>query len=151
MTIHIREQTAIHSPQRSDQTQRHSILHFHHTPGRLRVRLSNLVRNGAAAAPLARELLAVRGVKSALVNPSTGSLLVLYERDYFDLEVFWIALQRRGYVDSSAIRALCNAAGGTDSLARLDFTKALVRALAGVAVDHCLGPVAGTLVGLLLA
>ncbi len=151
MTIHIREETALHGPQR-DQIQRQSaVLHFHHTPGRLRVRLSNLVRNSAAAAPLARELLAVRGVKSPLVHPSTGSLLVSYDRDGFDLEVFWIALQRLGYVSPSALGTLCNAAGSTDPLALSDLTKALAKALAGVALDRCLGSSAGMLIGLLLA
>lgn len=54
--------------------------YVHHIPGRLRFRTAALKKNPRAAEEVVGRLTALPGVRSAEVNPLTGSVTVLYDR-----------------------------------------------------------------------
>lgn len=75
------------------------VLYLHHVPGRLRVRLALLRRNGPAVIALRARLLALEGVTSVSINPVTGSIIIYYDRQRFAPQTFWMALRHLGFLD----------------------------------------------------
>jgi hypothetical protein len=127
------------------------VLHCHHVPGRLRVCLVALKRNAAAAAALEAELLAIDGVNSASVTLATGSVIVHYERDRFDLDLFWTTLQRLGHVERGPRYAHSHGkTGGGAAEATAAVAQLVMETLLGVAVEQWLGRSAGALIRLLV-
>ncbi|MBO0734388.1 MAG: hypothetical protein J2P49_08770 [Methylocapsa sp.] len=124
------------------------ILHLHHIPGRLRVRLAKLRHNHRAAAALRAELLTIRGVKSVSINPYTGSILLHYYQNGFEPEMFWSALRRLGYIDG---RSLWAARGRTNQMRSIasETAHTAAKVLLSVLLERWLGYSTGTLVRLL--
>lgn len=124
------------------------ILHLHHVPGRLRVRLANLIGDPRAILPLHSALLTVPGVKSASINAHTGSVTVLYHRDAFDIEAFWATLREQGCLQDSA-RAEPEVSRKASSVAT-GVACAVGEALAAALVKHLFDRSALSLVRLLI-
>ncbi len=79
--------------------------YVHHIPGRLRVRTKRLQNNDAAAARLRSRLSCIGGVRSAEVNPVTGSALILYDSDAARLPEILTVVREFGVVDEKALSA----------------------------------------------
>jgi hypothetical protein len=79
--------------------------YLHHVPGRLRVRLAMLKHNQPAVTRLRTELLAIAGVESASINSVTGSVIIHYNRECFELETFWSTLRQLGHAGELPVRA----------------------------------------------
>ncbi len=78
------------------------VLNLHHVPGRLRVCLAKLRGESRAIVPLHSELLSIPGIESASISAQTGSVTIFYRRHEFELDAFWSALRRLGYLDEAA-------------------------------------------------
>jgi len=124
------------------------ILHLHHIPGRLRVRLAKLRHNQRAVAPLRAELLTIRGVKSVSVNPYTGSILLHYYQNEYQPETFWLILRRLGYIGETWP---CAARGHSNQLRFIASAAArsAAKVLLSMLLERWLGYSAGSLVRLL--
>jgi hypothetical protein len=121
------------------------VLHLHHVPGRLRVRLARLKGHARAIVPLHSELLAIAGVKSASINIHSGSVTIFYDHSAFETEALWSTLRRLGYLDAEPQNAAAprrSAAAALSSAA----TEAIVETIAGEVVKHVLGRSAGALI-----
>jgi hypothetical protein len=108
------------------------ILQLHHVPGRLRIRLAKLKHNQKAAAALRSELLAIRGIKSVSLNSATGSIITYYDRNSFELNIFWQTLRRLSYIDQEPKCSLSHKhadTGKSASMATMIISKALLAAL----------------------
>lgn len=135
------------------------VLHLHHVPGRLRVRLALLKGHARAIVPLHCELLAIPGVRSASINAHSGSVTIFYDRARFETEALWSTLRRLGYLEpepqSAAAPAIAapafatnvipTGAAPTGALASA-VGGAIAEAVAGELVKHVLGRSAGALI-----
>jgi hypothetical protein len=127
------------------------VLHLHHVPGRLRIRLALLKGHARAVVPLHSELLAIPGVKSASINAHSGSVTIFYDRALFETEALWSTLRRLGYLEpepqSAAAPSRAFATNGfpTSALASAA-TGAIAEAVAGEVVKLVLGRSAGALI-----
>jgi Heavy metal associated domain 2 len=109
--------------------------YVHFVPGRLRLRLSELRHSGSAAEAEAN-VAAIPVVKSALANPATGSLTILYDRQQASIGDLWESLRAQGYV--SRLRFGLSATGSR-AIADLDagrVGRAIVSALLEAAVQQ---------------
>ena len=72
---------------------------MHFVPGRLRLKITELrhLRNAAEAAA---NVSAISMVKSAVANPTTGSLTIIYDRQQASIGDLWESLRAQGYVSS---------------------------------------------------
>ncbi|MBY6242488.1 HMA2 domain-containing protein [Methylosinus sp. Sm6] len=123
------------------------VLHLHHVPGRLRVRLARLKGHARAIVPLHSELLAIAGVRSASISSHSGSVTIFYDRASFETEALWSTLRRLGYLDAEPQSAAAppSRSFATNSMASVA-TGAIAEAVAGEVVKHVLGRSAGALV-----
>jgi hypothetical protein len=137
------------------------VLHLHHVPGRLRVRLALLKGHARAIVPLHCELLAIAGVRSASINAHSGSVTIFYDRARFETEALWSTLRRLGYLElepqsaAAPARAIATEVSSTGSSPTSAFptralasaaTGAIAEAVAGEVVKHVLGRSAGALI-----
>jgi hypothetical protein len=125
------------------------VLHLHHVPGRLRVRLARLQGHSRAIVPLHSELLAIDGVKSASINAHSGSVTILYDRDRFATEALWSTLRRLGYLDAEPQSAAAPSRSFAQTALASAATGTIAEALAGEVVKHLLGRSAGALIRLI--
>lgn len=132
------------------------VLHLHHVPGRLRVRLALLKGHARAIVPLHGELLAIPGVRSASINAHSGSVTIFYDRARFETEALWSTLRRLGYLEpepqsaAAPARAVAadvvpSSAFPTGALASAA-AGAIAEAVAGEVAKHVLGRSAGALI-----
>ncbi|MGJ0426230.1 HMA2 domain-containing protein [Methylocystis sp.] len=126
------------------------VLYLHHVPGRLRVRLSALVRNEPAARILRLDLPTIAGVRSVSVNSTTGSLLVQYDRDSFELDAFWMALRSLGHIDWPPRALSDTAVNRIDASVLPAFANAAAEALIKALIGRLLERSAVMLIGLLV-
>jgi copper chaperone CopZ len=77
--------------------------YVHQVPGRLRVKIPSLRSSPEQAEKLQMLLDKVNGVQRSSVNPITGSVLVLFDRDAVDSEEILEALEDQGYLDKSGV------------------------------------------------
>jgi hypothetical protein len=122
---------------------------LHHVPGRIRVRLSALKRNAAAATALPSDLLAIPGVRAATANSWTGSITIHYDRNRFESAELWTALWRLGYIDRTPQLAPIAERDKADSVL-LATVNAVAETLAASALEYFLGRSAGALIKLLI-
>ena len=73
--------------------------YVHFVPGRLRLKISELRHSGSAAEAEAN-VAAIPVVKSAVANPTTGSLTIIYDRQRASIGDLWESLRAQGYVSS---------------------------------------------------
>jgi hypothetical protein len=125
------------------------VLYLHHVPGRLRVRLSALERNAAAASALRSDLLAIPGVLSAVANSWTGSITIHYDRERIESAELWSAMWRLGYIGRTPRLAFAAQTDKADAVTSAALN-AIARALASSALEYFLGRSAGALVKLLI-
>lgn len=125
------------------------VLHVHHVPGRLRVRLRALRRNGSAVAPLRSKLLGLPGVRSASINPWTGSIIIHYDHASFEPETVWATLRRLGHVEQAPQHACADLADTGEALVSA-VASSIADALATAALEHLLGRSAGAVIRLLV-
>lgn len=71
--------------------------YVHHVPGRLRLKISEL-RHRRSAAEAEASVAAIAVVKSAVANPTTGSLIIIYDRQQTSIGDLWESLRAQGYV-----------------------------------------------------
>jgi hypothetical protein len=142
------------------------VLHLHHVPGRLRIRLALLKGHARAIVPLHCELLAIPGVRSASVNAHSGSVTIFYDRARFETEALWSTLRRLGYLEpepqsaaaparATPARAVATEGSPAGALPKSSFPTgalasaaagAIAEAVAGEVVKHVLGRSAGALI-----
>src|SRR5215831_8825019 len=89
----------------------------HHLPGFLRLHSALLKGNARAAKETQRHLAEISGVRSASVNPSTGSVLLEYDPDVIPSTELIAALATRGYVLRASEPETEAGAGWPDKLA----------------------------------
>lgn len=77
--------------------------YVHQVPGRLRVKIPSLRSSPEQAWKIQELLDELNGVERSSVNPITGSVLVLYDRDRVDSEEILEALQDHGHFDQSRV------------------------------------------------
>ena len=109
--------------------------YVHFVPGRLRLKISEL-RHRHNAAEAEASVAAIPAVKSAVTNPTTGSLTIIYDRQQASIGDLWECLRARGYVSS-----LCPEPVAIGSSAKADpdagrFGRAFVSAFLEAAVQH---------------
>jgi hypothetical protein len=121
----------------------------HHVPGRLRVRISRLKRDMAAAQALRTELLQVEGVSSVSARTATGSIVIHYDDRRLDPGVLWDVLEDRGYRKEEKVRtgAAGSPVAGKLASAAVDH---LARAAFDFALERAIGAPAATLVRALI-
>jgi copper chaperone CopZ len=108
--------------------------YVHQVPGRLRVKTPSL-RSSAEHAQAIKDLLEnLTGVNSASVNPTTGSVLVLYDRETLSSEEILEALQYHGHFDRS--EAVSSQDPDSDSFSKTQ--QVIGKALFGWAVGKAL-------------
>jgi hypothetical protein len=131
-----------------------AILHLHHVPGRLRICLAMLKRNQSAVIPLRGELLAMQGVKSVSVNALTGSVIIYYDRDHFEVGIFWTTLRRLGFVDQvpQCMPSYCtrDKEGAVALEARIAVVQMVMKTLLGAVLEQLLLRSAGPLIRLII-
>jgi hypothetical protein len=125
------------------------VLHLHHVPGRLRVRLSALKGNQNGAKALRSELLHVDGVQSLSVNPWTGSITLHYDRNRFEAAELWTRLRQLGYFCEASRRSPSPSISKTNPVITTA-AEALAETLVSAALKHLFGRSAGALVRLLI-
>ncbi|PTB17894.1 hypothetical protein C9I57_25555 [Trinickia symbiotica] len=76
---------------------------IHHVPGRLRLKLSAIKRNDARARLAEQQLGVLDGVRSAIGNPLTGSLVVRFDPELISAERIFAELRACGLLDALAI------------------------------------------------
>jgi hypothetical protein len=77
---------------------------FHVTPGRVRVRSLAMRRDAARARRAEIDLAALPGITLARVNPTTGSVLLLFDTEQWTAEALLGHLQRQGYLEADRTR-----------------------------------------------
>lgn len=87
------------------------MLHLHHVPGRLRLRLAALKGDGSAVARACAAARAVPGVVDVTANGATGSLVIHYAPHRLAPAGLWAALREKGLVSGPS--PLENGAGRT--------------------------------------
>jgi hypothetical protein len=125
--------------------------YLHHVPGRLRVQTAQL--QGSEAARIAcGTVTTLDGVAEARVNATTGSLLILYDRQRLRPSSLWDALSECGLVAGDLPIADVN---GVTRLTRTDAQRRPVRnelvdTVAGIAAEKLFERVAMALIGALI-
>jgi hypothetical protein len=127
-------------------------VYLHHVPGRLRIHIAGLRGSEAAVRLACGEAMTIDGVTKAHGDPTTGSLVVLYDRRRLTPALLWEALAERALVsglppfaDGAGVTRLTGAAtqnGEADAK--------LVGALAGIAVEKLVERFAVALLGALI-
>ncbi|MEX3959173.1 HMA2 domain-containing protein [Trinickia sp. EG282A] len=77
--------------------------HVHHVPGRLRLKLSAIKRNDARARLAEQQLCVLDGVRSAIGNSLTGSLVVRFDPQFVSAERIFAELKACGLLEARAI------------------------------------------------
>ena len=75
--------------------------YVHNVPGRLRIKTPMVKRSRSSARCVEGLMMQLRGVNSTIVNTTTGSVVVLYEREIISSDVILNALENEGLFDSS--------------------------------------------------
>jgi Heavy metal associated domain 2 len=109
--------------------------YVHFVPGRLRLKISEL-RHSGIAAEAAANVAAIPVVKSALVNPTTGSLTIIYDRQQASIGDLWERLRAQGYVSSLCPEPVAIGSSTTAVLGAGRVGQAIVSALLEAAVQH---------------
>lgn len=110
--------------------------YVHQVPGRLRVKIPSLKSNAEKAEQIKGLLEEWNGVQTASVNPVTGSVVVLYDRDALDSEEILEALENHGYLDTSGVVSSQDRDSGSFSRHQEVIGKALFGWAVGKALEN---------------
>jgi hypothetical protein len=122
--------------------------YLHHVPGRLRVRISRLRGSEAAVRQACDAAMTIDGVSEVRGEPTTGSLIVLYDYRRLTPARLWNGLAERGLVaglppfaDAGVTRLTAAGTQGSEAEGKV------LGALAGVAVEKLIERFAIALLG----
>lgn len=73
------------------------MLHIHHVPGRLRVRVSRLKRNPSLGKAIEMDVQSMTGVRCSESNPLTGSVVIHYDPAQTTAALLISQLRAAGY------------------------------------------------------
>ena len=76
----------------------------HFVPGRVRFRVPSLSENSAGAALVREKMPTIQGVQSVRLNPSTGSVLIVYRQEEVQPELLFAAVVRLMHLDEELKR-----------------------------------------------
>jgi cation transport ATPase len=109
--------------------------YVHFVPGRLRIKIAEL-RHRRNAAEAEANVGAIAIVKSAVVNPMTGSLTIVYDHQRASIDDLRESLRAQGYVSNRCPEPVAtgSSASGNSDAAR--FGRAVMRAVLEAAVQH---------------
>ena len=77
--------------------------YIHSTPGRLRIKTSIVKRNTEMAKHVEKFMSQLRGVKSVYANPTTGSVLILYNTKTTNSDIVLDTFEAYGLINKSQI------------------------------------------------
>jgi Heavy metal associated domain 2 len=109
--------------------------YVHFVPGRLRLKISAL-RERRSAAEAEASVSAIPVVKSAVANPTTGSLTIIYDRQQATIGDLWECLRAQGYVSSLCPEPVAIGSSATADPGAGRFGRAFVSAFLEAAVQH---------------
>lgn len=75
--------------------------YVHNVPGRLRIKTPMVKRSRSSARCVEGLMKQLRGINSTIVNTTTGSVVVLYDREIISSDVILNTLENEGLFDSS--------------------------------------------------
>ncbi len=75
--------------------------YVHDVPGRLRIKTPMVKRSRPSAICLEGLMKQLRGINSTVVNTTTGSVVILYDREIISSDVILNTLENEGLFDSS--------------------------------------------------
>ncbi len=109
--------------------------YIHHIPGRLRVRVTCLRGNEEKTRAITNRLGSVAGVRSAVVNPLTGSVTLHYDTFQTNSSVLLEFLKAEIGVDA---QIPANTAGGAFTRSGVDLQKRVGKAIAAYVVEKAI-------------
>jgi cation transport ATPase len=74
---------------------------YHNVPGRLRIKLPSIKHNHHRARKIEGRVMALYGVQDVSLNPTTGSLKIMYDPDEIASDEIIQALSKAGYLDKA--------------------------------------------------
>jgi Heavy metal associated domain 2 len=107
----------------------------HFVPGRLRLKLSEL-RNHGKAAEAETDVRTIRGVKSAVANPITGSLTISFDNHEISISDLWDRLRAEGYVSGQCPALNTFGSVSMDGRGHERFGRFVLNALADAVMQH---------------
>jgi hypothetical protein len=126
--------------------------YLHHVPGRLRIQTPELKKSEEAARAACGTLAMIDGVANTRVNPTIGSLVVVYDRQRLKPASLWDALCACGLV--SGAKPIADDDGVTrivrGDTQPTEIHSELVAAVAGVAAEKVIERVAIALIRTLI-
>jgi hypothetical protein len=126
--------------------------YLHHVPGRLRIQTPELQKSEEAARVACGTLAMIDGVANTRVNPTIGSLLIVYDRQRLKPALLWDALCACGVV--SGAKPIADDDGVTrivrGDTQPTEIHSELVAAVAGVAAEKVIERVAIALIRTLI-
>jgi hypothetical protein len=74
---------------------------YHNVPGRLRIKIPSIKQNRFSAHKIENRVIALYGVQHVSLNPTTGSLKILYDPDEIGCNEIIQILTQAGYLDKA--------------------------------------------------
>jgi heavy-metal-associated domain-containing protein len=109
--------------------------YMHFVPGRLRLKITEL-RDQWRAAEAEAYAADIPGVKNVVVNPTTGSLTIHFEKGELAIDDFWNRLCAQGYASGPCPRAPLRRSISTDKLGGERLGRAVVTAVVEAVLQH---------------
>jgi cation transport ATPase len=74
---------------------------YHNVPGRLRIKIPSIKHNHHRACKIEGRVMALYGVQHVSLNPTTGSLKIMYDPDEIASDEIIHSLSTAGYLDEA--------------------------------------------------